>query len=263
MANSVLSSISRFGLTEPFELQVARGQITGHKSLFKFGNNADINGSLESIWSHGGIYVYPTSAIQMKVSSSDANDTALGTGARTIVVSGLDANYNEISETVTLAGQTVVLTTNTFIRVFRAFVVTAGSSNTAAGTIYVGDGTVTAGVPATVYAEIPLGENQTLMAIWTVPAGYTFFVYRGTFSAASNNATHYILGKFMFRPFGGVFRNAADVTVNSAVVPYDFEIPLALPEKTDIEARAIALAGTNFYTTASFEGIYIQNNGLA
>lgn len=263
MASSVLSSISRFGLTEPFDLQVARGQITGHKTLFKFGNNSDINGALETIWSAGGLYVYPTSAIQMKVSSSSTDDTALGTGARTVVVAGLDANYNEISETVTLTGQTAVLTTNTFIRVFRAFVVTAGSGGTAAGIIYIGDGIVTAGVPATVYAEIPLGDNQTLMAIWTVPAGYTLFVYRGTFSAASNNAAQYILGKFMFRPFGGVFRNAADVTANSNVIPYDFELPLAIPEKSDIEARAIALAGTNFYTTASFEGIYIKNNGQA
>jgi hypothetical protein len=258
---SVLSSITRFGLYEPFDLQVARGQITGHKSLFKFGNNPDINGSLETVWSHGGLYVYPTSAIQMKVSSSSANDTALGTGARTVSVQGLDQDYNEVAETVTLTGQTAVLTTTTFIRVFRAFVITAGSGETAAGTIYVGTGTVTAGVPATVYAEIPVGENQTLMAIWTVPAGYTFYIYRGTFSAASNNAAQYILGKFMIRPFGGVFRNAADVTANSNVIPYDFEIPLAVPEKADIEARAIALSGTNFYSTASFEGVYIKNSG--
>lgn len=263
MASSVLSSISRFGLTEPFDLQVARGQITGHKTIFKFGLNSDINGSLETIWSRGGMYVYPTSAIQMKVSSSSANDADNGTGARTVVVAGLDANYNEISETVTLAGQTAVLTTNTFIRVFRAFVVTAGSGGTAAGTIYIGDGTVTAGVPATVYAEIALGDNQTTMAIWTVPAGFTFFVYRGLFSAASNNVAQYILGKFMFRPFGGVFRNAADVTVNSGTVAYDFELPLAIPEKSDIEARAIALSGNSFYTTASFEGVYIKNNGQA
>ena len=258
---STLSSITRFGLYEPFDLQVARGQITGHKSLFKFGNNPDINGSLETIWSHGGLYVYPTSAIQMKVSSSSADDTALGTGARTVSVQGLDQDYNEVAETVTLTGQTAVLTTTTFIRVFRAFVITAGSGGTAAGTIYVGTGTVTAGVPATVYAEIPVGENQTLMAIWTVPAGYTFYIYRGTFSAASNNAAQYILGKFMVRPFGGVFRNAADVTSNSNLIPYDFEIPLAVPEKADIEARAIALSGTNFYSTASFEGVYIKNSG--
>jgi hypothetical protein len=258
---TTISSITRQGAFEPFELQVSRNQIQGHKTLFKFGNNSDINGSLETVWSHGGLYVYPTSAIQMKVSSSSADDSGTGTGARTVVVGGLDADYNEITEVVTLTGQTEVLTTNTFIRVFRAFVATAGSGATAAGTIYIGTGTVTTGVPATVYAEIPLGENQTLMAIWTVPAGYTLYLYRGTFSAASNNAAHYILGKFVIRPFGGVFRNAADVTANSNVIPYDFEIPLVVPEKSDIEARAIALAGTNFYTTASFEGIYIKNDG--
>lgn len=249
-----------FGKNEPFDLQVARGQIPNHKSLFKFGNNPDINGSLETIWSHGGLYVYPTSAIQMKVSSTSANDTSNGTGARTIVVSGLNQNYDEVSETVTLNGQNAVLTANTFIRVFRSYVVLAGSGNTAEGTIYIGTGTVTAGVPATVYAEIVIGENQTLMAIWTVPAGYTLYINQGIFSAASNNAAQYILGKFMIRPFGSVFRNAADLTANSNVIPYNFEIPLAVPEKSDIEARGIALAGTNFYTTASFEGIYIKNN---
>jgi hypothetical protein len=159
-----------------------------------------------------------------------------------------------------LNGQTEVLTTQSFLRVNRAFVITAGNGNTAAGDIYVGTGTVTAGVPATVYAVITLGENQTTMAVWTVPAKHTLYVHRGFFSAASNNVSQYILGKFMFRPQGGVFRNAADVTVNSAAIPYDFEIPLALPEKTDIEARAIAVSGTNFFVTSSFEGIYIAEN---
>lgn len=259
--STTISSITRQGAFEPFELQVARGQIQGHKTLFKFGNNADINGSLETIWSQGGLYAYPASAIAMKVSSSSTDDAAAGTGARTIVVSGLDENYNEASETVTLNGQTEVLTTTTFIRVFRAYVATAGSGGTAAGTIYVGTGTVTSGVPATIYAVITLGANQTQMALWTVPAGYTLYVTGGIFSAASNNVAQYVLGEFVFRPPGGVFRNAADVTVNSNVFRYDWEIPLAIPEKSDIEARAIALAGTNFYVTASFEGIYIKNSG--
>jgi len=252
-------SITQYERTEAFELQVARGMITGHKSLFKFGNNPDVNGSLETIWSGSTLYVYPSAAIQMSVSSSSVDDAAAGTGARTVSVQGLDADYNEIAETVTLNGQNAVTTTNSFLRVFRAFVITAGSTNTAQGTIYIGTGTVTGGVPATVYAEIALGENQTTMAVWTVPANYTLYLYRGTFTATSNNASHSILGKFMIRPLGGVFRNAADVTVNNGAVPYDFEVPLAIPEKTDIEARAIALEGTNFYATASFEGIYIRN----
>lgn len=253
-------SLTIQGKYEPFDLQVARGFIEGHKTLFKFGNNPDINGSLETIWSQGGIYSYPAAAIQMKVSSSSASDTALGTGARTVFVYGLDANYREISETVTLDGQTAVLTTNSYLRVSRAYVVTAGSGGTAAGDIYVGTGVVTAGVPATVYAVITLGENQTTMAVWTVPAKHTLYVYRGFFSAASNNTTHTVLGKFLIRTEGGVFRNAADITISSGAVPYDFEIPLAIPEKTDIEARAIALNGSNFYVTAAFEGIYIEVN---
>jgi len=253
-------SLTIQGKHEPFELQVARGFIEGHKTLFKFGNNADINGSLETIWSQGGLYSYPAAAIQMKVSSSSTDDTGSGTGAQTVFVYGLDANYNEITEVVTLDGQTAVLTVQSFLRVNRAFVVTAGTGATAAGDIYVGTGVVTAGVPATVYAVISLGENQTTMAVWTVPAKHTLYLHRGFFSAASNNTTHSVLGKFLIRTVGGVFRNAADITVTSGAVPYDFEIPLALPEKTDIEARAFALNGSNFYVTAAFEGIYIQVN---
>ena len=254
-------SITQNGRFEPFELQVARGQITGHKTLFKFGNNPDCNGSLETVWSHGGLYVYPSSASVMLVSSSSANDTALGTGARTISVQGLDANYNEISEIVVLNGQNQVTTTLSYLRVFRSFVITAGSGNTAAGTIYIGVGAATLGVPSTIYAEIAVGENQTTMGLWTVPAGYTAYMNRGSFSAASNNAAQYVLGKFVVRPFGGVFRNAADVTANSNVIQYDFETPLVISEKSDIEARVIALSGTNFYITASFEIIYIKNDG--
>lgn len=254
------SSISRTGKYEPFELQVARGQISWHKVIFKFGNNSDIDTDLETVWSRGGLYSYPSAATVMTVSSSSANDAAAGTGARTVFVSGLDADYNEIGETVTLNGQTAVNTVNSYLRMFRAYVVTAGSGGTAAGTIYVGTGTVTAGVPANVYAEIALGDNQTTMAVWTVPAGYTAYITGGTFSAASNNSSQYVLGKFVVRPLGGVFRTAADITVNSNVFRYDWEYPVALPEKSDIEARAVALSGSNFFVTASFEAVYIKND---
>ena len=39
---TIISSVTRQGTFEPFELQVSRGQIQGHKTLFKFGNNVDI-----------------------------------------------------------------------------------------------------------------------------------------------------------------------------------------------------------------------------
>jgi len=113
------SSISRFGTSEPFELQAARSQISFHKTLFKYGYNPNIINVDETIWDGGGIYAYPAAAAIMYVSSSSANDTSAGTGARTVLVSGLDANYNEVEETVTLNGQTQVATTTEFLRVFR------------------------------------------------------------------------------------------------------------------------------------------------
>ena len=256
----VFSSVTRMGLYEPFNLQVSRGQITGHKTLFKFGSNPVVDAALETVWSQGGIYVYPSAATVMKVSSSSAADTGSGTGAQTVTVSGLDANYNEISEVITLNGQTEVLTTNSFIRVFRAFVNTAGSGGTAAGDIYVGVGVVTAGVPATVYAKIPLGANQTLMAVWTVPAGYTAYIDQGTFSAAGSNTNHSIKGQLCFRPFGGVMRVGAELGISSGFALFNFEYPIAFPEKTDIEARALALSGTGFYVAATFDLIYIKDD---
>jgi len=48
MAN--FRSITQVGTSEPFELQVARGQITGHKTIFKFGYNNDVGATKETIW---------------------------------------------------------------------------------------------------------------------------------------------------------------------------------------------------------------------
>jgi hypothetical protein len=73
-------SITSQDRTEPFELQVARGMVAGHKPLFKFGLNPDINGSIETVWSHSTPYVYPTVATVMKVSSTSASDAAAAPG---------------------------------------------------------------------------------------------------------------------------------------------------------------------------------------
>jgi hypothetical protein len=55
---------------------------------------------------------YAAAALQMTVSSSSASDTSAGTGARTVLITGLNANYAVISESVTMNGQTAVTTTN-------------------------------------------------------------------------------------------------------------------------------------------------------
>lgn len=253
------SSLTKLGKYEPFDLQVARNQILDHKVIFKFGFNPDINGVEETIWDAGDIYAYPSAATVMKVSSGSTNDTAAGTGARTILVQGLDADYNEAQEIVTLNGQTEVNTTTSFLRVTRAYVLTAGSGGTAAGNIYVGVGTVTTGVPATIYAQITLGENQTLMAIWTVPAGYTGYFDHFNVATGTTNANQYITIRAVQKNFGGVFRTLIKQSIGSnGIADFVIKYPIEVQEKTDLEIRASS-SGSNNLVSADFSVIYIRN----
>jgi len=255
----VYSSVSRQGQYEPFELQVARGQIDAHKALFKFGVNGDVGTSVETVWAQGGTYAYPAAATVMKISSSSADDASAGTGARSIAIFGLDANYNEISESVLLDGQTAVNTGNSYLRISRMYVTTAGSGATAAGTIYAGTGSVTSGVPATVYGMIAIGANQTQMAFWTVPAGYTLYLMATFFTSANSTANASTNFQLIQRPLGGVFRTQSSArTAGNGDFILDLHTPLAFTEKTDIEIRAIASAGAS-NVSAEFEGIYIKN----
>ena len=243
--STTISSITRQGAYEPFELQVSRGQIQGHRNVTIFGFNPDVDTAQVSVWPLPSLITFPAAAIQMTVSSSSANDTSAGTGARTVVVQGLNANYNEVTETVTMNGQTAVTMTNALLRVNYAYVVTAGSGNSAAGDIYIGTGTVTAGVPATVYDIIKFDYNTTTTGSYTVPAGYTAYVSQGLFSTGQASGSTQVEGRLLTRGVNNIRMTAALTTLNNGVANYVFEYPLAIPEKTTIEATAIGSANNN------------------
>ena len=260
-----VSSITRVGTTEPFYLQVARNQISFHKNIFKFGNNTSVGDSLETVWAEGGLYSYLTSASVLKVSSSSTADTSAGTGARTVELFGLDTNYDEINETVTLNGQTAVNTTKEYLRINRMVVRSAGTGGANAGVIYAGTGTVTTGVPANKYATIAIGDGQTLMALWTVPAGYTAYLFQTGLSAACTTSNKLLNVRIVARPFGEVFqiKDKFGMGVGGETVRQVYQYPLKFEEKTDLEVRAIGDAGTaNIQVSAGLDILYIKNETL-
>ena len=248
---------------EDFPLAVSSGDLSpSYKQIYKFGQNQVVGNSDETIWEEGGLYVYPPSATTMTVSSSDANDTSAGTGARTIQISGLDGSYNEISETITMNGQTPVTTSNSYLRVNRALVLTAGSGGANAGIIYVGTGTVTAGVPVNKYTTINGdGTNQSLQAFWTVPAGYTAYIYQTNISTGTSSATPAILKTLLVvRPFGGVFNTKEIITLHEGNHLQDYSFPIKITEKSDIEFRAeSSSASVTYNVSASLNIMYKQN----
>jgi len=246
-------------LFEHTDLAIARGFTKGHRALYKFGYNPDVNGEEETVWAQGGDFPYPTSAVTMFVSSTSANDANGGTGANSILIQGLDENYDEIEETVFLNGQTQVATQLAYLRVYRAFVTLAGTGGTSGGTIYVGSSGATGGVPnTTVYSNLSFG-NQTQIAAYTVPAGYTLYLDDINFTAALSQANKTATCSFVSRTFGSnVFRTRLINVLQSNQLIAKFEYPQPFTEKTDLECRVITNT-TNNAIGASFQGVLIKN----
>ena len=230
----------------PFNLRASMGHVTNGTPVFVYGNNPDVQLSEETIWYHGGIYTYPSTATQMLVSSDDATATCQ------VMINGLDANYMPINEIITITGQTAVTTTLSYLRIQNAYVL----ANPTAQNIYIGVGTVTAGVPATVYERIFNGHNRTESARYTVPAGRTFYITHGTISHGSDSAA-YVTARLVYRLFGLPFQNSAVVNLNNKFIDFWFDFPIALPEKSDVEAKGFCSKQQVNAVSASFEGILI------
>jgi hypothetical protein len=252
-------SISIQGLSEPFELQVARGQIEGHQIIQVFGYNGDVDQTEESVWPNGGTVPHPDAASVLKVSSSSASDTAEGTGARTIYIAGVDGDFDEVGEFVTLDGQTAVNTLNSYLYVNQLYVASLGSGTANAGDINVGTGTVTAGVPAVLYDMIATGFNQRTTAHYCVPAGYTGYMAKGVVTAGQLSGSTSVTAFLKQHGTDGILRVGAVSTLNNGSIEYNFVYPYIIPEKNCVGASAIGSSNNNS-VSAFFNIVLVKTN---
>lgn len=241
------------------DLAISRGHSQGYRTLYKFGYNPDVDTQEETVWGNSGDYVWLDSAVTMFVSSTSADDNGTGTGARTILIQGLDEDYNEIEETITLNGQTQVATQLSYLRIYRSFVTLAGSDEGTNGVIYIGSSGATGGVPnTTVYASVSIG-NQTQIAAYTVPAGYTLYIDEINFTAAVSQAQKLVHCKFNSRDYeSNVFRTRFVQVIQSNQLIQSFKYPQGFAEKTDLECR-VSTDTSNTAIGASFQGVLIKN----
>lgn len=211
-------------------LAISRGLIGEVEALNIFGFNRTIGTAYETVFNDGGgIYQYPSSAVQMDVVSSDAGDTAQ------IRISGLDADYNRISEVVTLTGTTPVTTTQSFFRINDAAVVATPNLS---GNVTISNGGTTHG-----YLEAEIGVQQG--CFYTVPAGYSMHLCRLDVNCGTvdTNKTIFIRNHLQFP--SGVEYNVAEASFNASQVSYDRQIPFRIGEKTDFSFRSKSAASTN------------------
>ncbi len=199
-------------LTSKFLLEVSLGNIENYELEDIFGYNPDINigTTPEDVWFNGGIYTgFPTNTPEtVDVLSSSANDTAAGTGARTVRIFGLKTNTSEEyeSEDIILNGTTPVTSVDVWYRVNKIVVLTAGSSEENEGNITVRQTTTTANV----FAVAPVGANNSLLCVYTVPYNKTGALLGLSCKMARNNGSAGSAeGSLRVREVGGVFNSNA------------------------------------------------------
>ena len=250
--------INSFGVAS--NIPIANGDVDGYAAIHKFGRNPNVGNAPETVWMHGGKYQYLAvdSPSTLYAYSAESEDSASGDAARTITIFGLDNNFNEIEETVTVGG---AATTLEFLRVYRAFVATAGVTTTNEGNVLIstgagGTGTVLADI-GTIGSGTTFGLGQTQLSLYTIPAGKTGYLTTWNVGCAPMNNKATVLLNSRELDGDTPFRTKDIVDLVGGYHTQNYSTPLRFPEKTDIEV--VAAADTSTIISSSFDIILVDN----
>jgi hypothetical protein len=169
------------GSPEQFLIEVAKGNIPGHFIVHKFGKG-NVGTTFVPI-TNSLVYQTPLAAVSLEIVSSVAGDALDDVGAHAYEITGLDANWNEITQTVAAhatTGLTAVAVPIDMIRVYRWKVSSSGTYATQTANSHVGTLTLrVAGAGATwsTIGILPRPCAQSQIACYTVPIGYRAFVF--------------------------------------------------------------------------------------
>jgi hypothetical protein len=201
-----------------------------------WGRNAIAGVGWEELYAYDQALAWETilsAAAKVDMTSSNAADAAAGTGARTIRLVGLDANYRLQWEDLALNGQTIAVSLLSYLRLFAAEVLTVGTGGSNAGDIHIvktgTGGTYTAGVPGTLTSalcKMLIGVNSAMSGIFTAPAGES---YQAMSLAVGVRAQAAIIA-LAFYPVGGPL-----------ITPYQFEFAAGAAAVLNLERFRITL----------------------
>lgn len=233
-----------------FEMQVAMGKVPGVQGLSISGYNPAVGTGFIPAW-EDGTYVYFNTAATVLVWSESASDTNVS-----VLISGLDSNYNTQSEIVVITnGTTGVQTTKQYLRI-NSIGLTRTPQNV--GKIHAGslDKTITLAYIGS-NSDPSLGRSQ--MTVYTVPAGYTFFLTQSNWYTNQSGAQTAIYRSWT-RSAGGVINI---VLTFPFVTNYSSTkvVPRPYLEKTDIQWQVASSSGTS-RIGGQIEGYLVSNSLL-
>jgi len=149
-------------------------------SIFAFSDNVTTQN--KTLWDGLPVaFSFPSSATTMSMVSTATYDVNA-----VVAINGLDSNWNQINESVTLNGTTPVATTNSFLRINGMTMTSPGSGQTSNA------GIITSKSSAVTYSQINATIGKTQTGIYTVPSGFTFFVYSVNCFSGDAGTSNYV-----------------------------------------------------------------------
>lgn len=215
-------------LSSDVKFDIARGHFLNATPVNLFGFNETIGITYETIAKDGGgITPFPASAVQMSVVSTT-------TDTMDVLITGLDASYNVLTETVTLTGTTPVVTSGSFLRINAAQI----TSGTNAGDISISNG-------GTEYAFIGAGIGISQALVYTVPANSTLYINSVNFTSGTVNPNKYLLGRAQLTTEAGAVLSFWQSTWAVGVLQFNVPVPFVVPEKCDFQLQAKSSSSEN------------------
>ena len=229
--------------TDEFIRQIAKNTSSNaYRQGEKFGHNDTVGTSFEDVWINSTDITLGTTARTLTIQSSGNDNGAESTGARTVIIEGLDANYNEISEEIATVAAVDPTTTNAFLRVNRMYVGDVGSNGTNENAI-----TCTTTTDATIQGTIGAGLGQTEKTQFTVPANYTCIIH--SWSADCGKGEDFEI-ELITQEFGKGKRVRQRAYLYQNQIQED--IFVVCPAKTDIKISAKSITNAGKPLSASY-----------
>jgi len=215
------------------------------ESVNKFGALPQITDklSVQTIWDGVTEYVFPSDSGESLIITSSS-----GTDNQSVIIMGLDENFEQQSQEITLSGTSNVNVPSTWTRVFRAY------NNDS--TDFAGDVSIKSSNEVNTYAKILSNNNQTLMCVYTIPANYTGKLVKFNLSAHNTSSANSlsVVVHLKTREYGKVFRTR-NVKGFSDTSPASEQLvfPLVLAPKTDIIFNKVSTSATSGKINCDFD----------
>ena len=226
------------------------------KSLNKFGRNADLSTTEETVWLQGGTETYATGNTVDTISSSNAGDT------QSVIIEGHTSSGSDLTfvvQSATLNGQNKVVLTTPLTRATRMY--NTGSTNFA-GAVYVYEDTaITGGVPtdtSKIHIRTDGSNNQSLKCATSTSSVDYWWIYNLNMNVFRQN-TRSVDFKLQVRtPWNsGVFRTREVGSASNSSGSTGERCNIIVPPNSDVRVVAVS-SGTGTEVSAEIQGYLLR-----